>query len=224
MGVSYLVNWPIPSGKSPTQAAELLHKRIEALGAKRAGTFAVDCETYQSQQLPGNPSQARDLRHINVFHDSEYPLTIFSLADSPATSGPSNSGTVLVADANFDALMNKLKTLFAKKPNKIESRGLRFEWNDFLVKVGIVSIGPNVKGILLEVEFLPCVVLNDCRELMREVIGGLLGFSQDQIAAPPTPTKANDVFQPKDKIKLYHDNFTVFRKQVGVIQVESTKA
>jgi hypothetical protein len=52
----------------------------------------------------------------------------------------------------------------------------------------------------------------------------LLGFSQDQIAAPPTPTKANDVFQPKDKIKLYHDNFTVFRKQVGVIQVESSKA
>ena len=79
----------------------------------------------------------RDLRHMHVFHDTEYPLTVFSQTDS---------GAVLVADVNFDVLMNKLKSVFSKKATKIESRGLRFEWNDFLIKVGIVSIGPSVKG------------------------------------------------------------------------------
>ena len=74
---------------------------------------------------------------MHVFHDTEYPLTVFSQTDA---------GAVLVADANFDVLMNKLKTVFNKKATKIESRGLRYEWNDFLIKVGIVSIGPNVKG------------------------------------------------------------------------------
>ena len=49
MGVACLFNWPIPAGKSPTQAADLLHKRIEALKAVKSGTFAVDCETYQTQ-------------------------------------------------------------------------------------------------------------------------------------------------------------------------------
>ena len=49
MGVACLFNWPLPPGKSPTQAAEMLHKRIQALGAKESGTFAVDCETYQTQ-------------------------------------------------------------------------------------------------------------------------------------------------------------------------------
>ena len=51
MGVACLFNWPIPAGKSPTQGAELLHKRIKALGAVESGTFAVDCDTYQSQVM-----------------------------------------------------------------------------------------------------------------------------------------------------------------------------
>jgi len=203
MGVACLFNWPIPAGKSPTQAADLLHKRIEALKAVKSGTFAVDCETYQTQHLPSaNPSP----RHMHVFHDTEYPLTVFSQTDA---------GAVLVADANFDVLMNKLKTVFNKKATKIESRGLRYEWNDFLIKVGIVSIGPNVKGILLEVEFVPCIVLHDCRELMREVVGGILG-SLDQTPIPNSnPT---ELYHPKDKIKLYHDAFTSFRKQVETNQ------
>ena len=92
------------------------------------------------QLLPATtPNQLRDMRHLHVFHDTEYPLTVFSQTDS---------GAVLVADTNFDVLLNKLKTIFSKKSSKIESRGLRFEWNDFLIKVGIVSIGPSGKGMM----------------------------------------------------------------------------
>lgn len=214
MGVACLFNWPLPPGKSPTQAVEQLHKRIQALGAKESGTFAVDCETYQSQQLPtSTPNQMRSASQIHVFHDTEYPLTVFSHTDS---------GAVLVADAQFDVLMNKLKMVFSKaKGNKIESRGLRFEWNDFLIKVGIVSIGPSVKGILLEVEFVPCIILHDCRNLMKEVVGGILG-TQDQITIPPA--QPNELYHPKDKIKLYHEHFTTFRKQVGTGTSAETNA
>ena len=92
----------------------------------------------QLPMLPATtPNQLRDVRHLHVFHDTEYPCTVFSQTDA---------GAVLVADNNFDVLLNKLKTILSKKTTKIESRGLRFEWNDFLIKVGIVSIGPSGKG------------------------------------------------------------------------------
>ena len=38
--------FPIPEGKSGQQAAELLQKRLETLGAVKSGTFCVECETY----------------------------------------------------------------------------------------------------------------------------------------------------------------------------------
>lgn len=38
--------FPIPEGKSGQQAAELLQKRLETLGATKNGTFCVECETY----------------------------------------------------------------------------------------------------------------------------------------------------------------------------------
>ena len=48
---------------------------------------------------------------------------------------------------------------------------------------------------------------------MKEVVGGILG-TQDSTAIP-SPAKQTDLYHPKDKIKLYHEHFTTFRKQVG---------
>ncbi|GBN78871.1 hypothetical protein AVEN_13856-1, partial [Araneus ventricosus] len=38
--------FPIPEGKSGQQAAEILQKRLETIGAVKTGTFCVECETY----------------------------------------------------------------------------------------------------------------------------------------------------------------------------------
>ena len=75
MGVACLFNWPLPSGKSPTQAAEMLHKRIQALGAKESGTFAVDCETYQTQVA----DKETDWFNSPFWHADSYPLPIFKI-------------------------------------------------------------------------------------------------------------------------------------------------
>ena len=82
-------------------------------------------------------------------------------------------------------------------------------------------IFPTCAGILLEVEFVPCIILHDCRNLMKEVVGGILG-TQDQIAIPPA--QPNELYHPKDKIKLYHEHFTTFRKQVGTGTSADTNA
>lgn len=78
-----------------------------------------------------------------VMHNSEYPLSCFALFEN---------GPCLVADTNFDVLMVKLKGFFqSAKASKIETRGTRYQYCDFLVKVGTVTMGPSARGISVEV-------------------------------------------------------------------------
>lgn len=84
-------------------------------------------------------------RSVHLLHNSETPASVFALLES------TNKTVALVADNLFDLLMLKLSNFYAKKQNKIESKGPRFEAGDFLVKLGSVTMGPTFKGILVEV-------------------------------------------------------------------------
>ena len=78
-----------------------------------------------------------------VMHNSECPLSCFALFEN---------GPCLIADTNFDVLMVKLKGFFqSAKASKIETRGTRYQYCDFLVKVGTVTMGPSARGISVEV-------------------------------------------------------------------------
>lgn len=47
---------PIADGKSVQQTVDILHKKLEQLGAVKQGSFCVDCETYHATgNASGNP-------------------------------------------------------------------------------------------------------------------------------------------------------------------------
>lgn len=39
---------PVAEGKSVQQTVDILHKKLEQLGATKQGSFCVDCETYHA--------------------------------------------------------------------------------------------------------------------------------------------------------------------------------
>lgn len=39
---------PVAEGKSVQQTVDILHKKLEQLGAVKQGSFCVDCETYHA--------------------------------------------------------------------------------------------------------------------------------------------------------------------------------
>lgn len=49
--------WKPPEGLNPSQALDLLQKRLEKLGGKSLGTWTVDCETLQSAPTLGTVTQ-----------------------------------------------------------------------------------------------------------------------------------------------------------------------
>lgn len=86
---------------------------------------------------------------MHVLHNSEQPAAVFALLESP---GPPPKTVPLVADGLFDLLMIKMATIYNnKKQTRMEARGARFEFADFLIKIGTVTMSQNFKGVLVEV-------------------------------------------------------------------------
>ncbi|XP_033720160.1 mediator of RNA polymerase II transcription subunit 20 isoform X2 [Tursiops truncatus] len=208
MGVTCVSQMPVAEGKNVQQTVELLTRKLEMLGAEKQGTFCVDCETYHTAASTlGSQGQAGKLMY--VMHNSEYPLSCFALFEN---------GPCLVADTNFDVLMVKLKGFFqSAKASKIETRGTRYQYCDFLVKVGTVTMGPSARGISVEVEYGPCVVASDCWSLLLEFLQSFLGSH-----TPGAPTvfgnRHDAVYSPADTMVQYMELFNKIRKQQQVIE------
>lgn len=110
------------------------------------------------------------MKTVHVLHNSEQPASTFSILDA------GNKQIPVVADSLFDLLMAKIQpALNSKKQPKIEAKGPRFEFGDFLIKLGSVTIGQNFKGVLVEIEYRPSLVPANCWELMKEFAQGFLG-------------------------------------------------
>lgn len=211
MGVVCVYAFPVPEGKSGQQVVDSLQKQVELLGAVKTGNFSVDCETYQSNLPPGQPQ-----RLVHVLHNSEQPASCFSVIDT---------GTTLVADVLFDVLIAKLtqnksgKDGFyqQRKGFKIEAKGPRYELSDFVIKIGSVSLASNFRGILVEVEYCPCLIPSECWNLMKELMQSFLGNVAENLP-PQVKNKMDAFYSPSDTINQYLEHFTSFRKSTTINQ------
>ncbi|OXU25677.1 hypothetical protein TSAR_006052 [Trichomalopsis sarcophagae] len=123
----------------------------------------------------------------------------------------------LIADGLFDLLMLKMTNIYTnKKQTKIECKGPRFELGDFCIKLGTVNMTQNFKGVLVEVEYRPCVVPGNCFELIREFVQGFLGPTVSTQVPQYLQNHMNDISQPMDTIHQYLDHFGQYRKSTGV--------
>ena len=145
----------IGSSKSPAEAAELYLDKLERGGAKRTRPYQVDLISYSPRKFNTYWNSSLTLiillvapnsKVVHVLSHSEYPATSFAFAEH-------SSNQMLVADNTFVALMNKLKTLrgFDVRLPKMEAKGTRLEYQDFVINLGTVSQSQTTKGLILEV-------------------------------------------------------------------------
>ncbi|CAB4055440.1 MED20 [Lepeophtheirus salmonis] len=190
----------LATDKTAPQTIDLIQKRILNLGAVHTGQFLVDCETYINTTVPS--------KVLHVLHNSEQPATVFSILESPGKHSVS-----FTSDTLFDLLLLKLSNIYSKK-SKIESKGHRFEIGDFLVKLGVVSSAGSFKGILIEVEYLPCSVISSSWNLIVEFMQGFLGSTVPTEIPSCIKSKESpgEMFSPLDTIQLYLEHFGNLRK------------
>ena len=223
MGVAVLQVYPGQDNKTGPQIIETLTRRIVNLGgtdislvcrtdrliivgATQAGQFVVDCEVYQNV---AGPQQLQQNKNLYILHNSEQPATVFSVLEC------NNKTVTLTSDTLFDLLMLKLTNVYKKKTT-IESKGPRFELGDFLVKLGSVTVGGVFKGVLVEVEYCPCVIINNCWGIVHEFMQGFLGTCVTNVPPQYFSNKGGETFTPVDTIQQYLEHFNIFRKTAGV--------
>jgi hypothetical protein len=56
------------------------------------------------------------------------------------------------------------------------SQGMQYEVGDFVVKVGSITLGDTTRGVILEVEYRPCMIPNGCPQILQSFIGNLGPF------------------------------------------------
>ncbi len=140
-----------------------------------------------------------------MLHNSEQPATVFSILEH------TEKRITFTSDPLFDLLLLKLSNSYQKKL-RIESKGPRFEIKDFIVKLGIVSVAGSYKGILVEVEYLPCCSLQTCWTLLIEFMQGFLGSVVSNQVPQLLKPRFNEIYSPVDTINQYLEHFNTLRK------------
>ncbi|XP_057296590.1 mediator of RNA polymerase II transcription subunit 20-like [Hydractinia symbiolongicarpus] len=161
MGVTCVFPITIPDGKSSHQVFDCIQKKLEFVSAEKVGSWNVDCEAYQSTQTTDG-----NVKLIYLMHSSEQPQLTFSILEN---------NTCVVSDNGFHLMISKLKLFYTpRKGGKIDVKGTKYALGDFDIKVGNITQASNFKGILMEVEYKPCSVPNQCWSLLNEFVTTVL--------------------------------------------------
>lgn len=188
MGVTFITQWNIEEGKNVQQSLEELQQTIEKIGAKKSGLFCVECETYQAVTInQGKP--------LHILSNSEYPLSKFALFED---------GAFIISDGMLPNFLAKLRLFWQqRKGAKIECKGHRYIFNDFLLKVGVVTHGSNTRGIAIEVEYTPCLYVKECWNLLLEMFQSILGAQ--------APSSENQTYQKLKPMDMYTSEHTTLQ-------------
>lgn len=205
MVVSSVHILPNKSDSSGPQMIDTYAAQLEALGAKKCGTFSVECDTYYpNQAITTSPQKV-----LNLIISSEYPASAFSLIEN----GPS-----IVADASFELILSNLSSFYSsKKLAHMEVRGQKWSLNDFTVKMGSCTMGPSFKEVVAEIEYGPCSVPSSCWDLIKELgqtfVGASIGQPHQHLLS-----RMNEFYTPIDTINQYNDIFNHIKKSTLLIK------
>lgn len=161
MPVKWLLHWQPATGTQVSSQTLLdIMKSIESLNATRAGRWQVTTAQYRPiSRDPSIPVDcARDLLGVAF---SENPSKHFFILRA--------DHMVVEADSNIQEIMEKLQTY--KNRLTLLFEGFQYQLGDFHIKAGrAVLNNESLRGIVMEVEYLPVSSLEKTRMLLQEFV------------------------------------------------------
>ncbi|KAF3938340.1 hypothetical protein ABW19_dt0210407 [Dactylella cylindrospora] len=121
----------------------------------------------RSTNSPLSASQPRFMQYLDLSH---HPGKKFCLVDK----------TIVTIDAEFEQiLVGKLQGLWGMRQT-LKAEGNAYDLEDFRIRIATLSQGSMIKGVLVEVEYLPCSYVEQGEVVIRDFI--------DQLELPQGPT------------------------------------
>ncbi|KAJ2778457.1 hypothetical protein H4R18_004584 [Coemansia javaensis] len=132
------------------------HNFVELQGLKIAGSPAA----------PGAPRGTASDRsmYVVVLGEGAARRQYFVMA---------SNRVVVEAEPEMESMIQRLKNLWAPRQSaRIE--GYAYEGDDWIIRAGNLQVGGSYKGMLIEINYLPCSNPEQTRGLMRELLGMIL--------------------------------------------------
>ncbi|KAA8494205.1 Mediator of RNA polymerase II transcription subunit 20 [Porphyridium purpureum] len=183
MGATMLLFVPTREHSAALVEKEL-RRRVEALSGVRADTWKVSCDTCvqptadaRGIHLPCKLGAAGSELHILSFRMRSLKLEYVVLkADDggPArdATGITQSTELILLPSSPDLralLMRVAAAATGSKPVRV-LHGVQYDMCDLIIRVGTVMERGLTKLTVLEVEYLPCDEMAECRELLVEFL------------------------------------------------------
>ncbi|EWC46988.1 hypothetical protein DRE_03750 [Drechslerella stenobrocha 248] len=142
-----------------------------ASAASAAGINTSSSPTQAQAQAPGatrtsptagaNPPQSTAPRFLQYLDLSYHPGKKFALIDR----------TIVTLDDSFEHILTtKLQPSLWAMRQTLKAEGESFTLEDFRIRIAMLSQGTVIKGVLVEVEYLPCIYLEQGEPVIRDFI------------------------------------------------------
>ncbi|KAF3924784.1 hypothetical protein ABW21_db0200825 [Orbilia brochopaga] len=121
-------------------------------------TPTASSPTASAPSMSSNPSQPRFLQYLDL---SYHPAKKFCLVDK----------TIVTLDDAFEQILTaKLQGGLWGMRQTLKAEGEAFTLEDFRIRIAMLSQGTVIKGVLVEVEYLPCQYLEQGEGVIRDFI------------------------------------------------------
>jgi len=162
------------------QAMPEMQKRVEQLHGKKVGAWNITCNVYHAKQQPPPPTAKGQLsaqQQLLMRPDVAKELLLINFDDLAIKAYLLARDSVLEADKEISTILERSKLYLLKYT--IEIKGHHYTMGDFVVKLGTIFVRDTARGSVMEVEYCPSVLPNQCNKVMSEVLGMLGPFDTD---------------------------------------------
>ncbi|KAL3690662.1 hypothetical protein R1sor_004313 [Riccia sorocarpa] len=163
MPVKWLLYWQPNAGQVSSQTLVDVMKSIESINGVRLGRWQVTASNHRpiqrDQSMPLPPEAARELLGLTF---SEVPSKHYFVLRG--------EHMVVETHSNMQNIMEKLQ-LYRNRLT-IFFEGYQYQLGDFQVKAGraVLAHSENLRGIILEVEYVPVSSIEQTRVLLQEFV------------------------------------------------------
>lgn len=194
------VSWVIETERSQNSIEQL----IESGGGTKLGLFVVDSSSYR----PVDQSFI-SICQLNVLHHSNFPESTFSMA----AMSDSKAWPRSICDRGFDLILSKLSGGLQIDPSgKFDATGTEYSFKDFRIRIGTVTQGGSVKGVIVEVEYTPTWVVSQASTILSEFVA--MFFPEHSASKPEALTKQTpELYSALDTLNQYQQIFNRMRKK-----------
>lgn len=156
VGSTWVIWWKDAQGTA--SLSQIQERLLRGLRAQPKGRWTMDAKLYHSS-YNFNPTRQQPTDHL-MYLINRNTQQFYTMASQRA---------IVETTAEMESIISRLKNLWQLRQSaRIE--GYSYEGDDWVIRTGNLMVGTSYKGLVVEINYLPCSNPQETEGLMRELL------------------------------------------------------